>query len=78
MDYIFVTTCYDKITCHEKNWKKNFFFFNKKVLTAFAMVYMFVNYIYMKLLRNSNFDIWFFFKIYSNVTNENMILKLIQ
>jgi hypothetical protein len=45
---------------------------------AFAMVYMFVNYIYMKLLRNSNFDIWFFFKIYSNVTNENMILKLIQ
>jgi hypothetical protein len=30
-------------------------------------------------LGNSNFNIlFFFFKIYSNATNENMILKLIQ
>jgi hypothetical protein len=28
--------------------------------------------------KNSNFIICFFFKIYSNATNENMILKLIQ
>lgn len=31
-----------------------------------------------KLIRNSNFEVYFFIKIYSNETNECMILKLIQ
>jgi hypothetical protein len=32
----------------------------------------------IKLFKNSNFNIFFFFKIYSNATDENMILKLIR
>jgi hypothetical protein len=55
MDCIFVMICHDKITCYEEFLISNFILFfgfvNKNILTPFAIMYMFVYFIYAKYIN---------------------------